>query len=78
MATKSLSMRSRAIEAAEWDDDTYDLTIVFVGRRGAVYYLYPNVGPDLIQDWMEAKSQGQYFHAYIKQLSSRIVNNPYK
>lgn len=73
MAVKHLPMHSTAIEAAEWDTDTWDLTIIFRGRRGAIYYVYPNVGPDLINDWMQAKSQGQYFHAYIKQLSSHIL-----
>ena len=68
---------SRAIEMAEWDEDTDELGIIFVGRRGAVYYLYPNVGPDLIEDWQNAKSVGQYYHAFIKHLSSRVVNNPY-
>ena len=73
MAKQTIQMHGRAIEKLIYDDDTEDCIVVFVGRRGAVYYLYPDVGRDLIRDWQKAPSHGQYFHKYIKHLSSHEV-----
>lgn len=75
MAIQTLPIQSSAFWSVEWDDDTLDLFVVFDGARGAPRYTYPGVGEDLIKDWMNAASQGSYFHKYIKPLASSTIRN---
>lgn len=60
-------VQSNQVKAVGYDAPTQTLAVTFT-RGPWTIYQYPNVSPDLHQQFMEAESKGTFFGAHIKAL----------
>ena len=61
--TKEVPVASSAVQSFDYDPKTQDLNIKFVG--GSKKYLYPNVPPEVVTEFMDSPSKGKYVNSVI-------------
>lgn len=54
---------SSNIAAAQYDQETLELVVTF---KNGTSYMYSPVPGNVVTDWSNAQSSGQYFNAFIK------------
>ena len=59
---KTFTARSSFIEEISYDEDRQILTVTVKGRQ----YTYYRVPASVVEDFVNAPSQGRYYGAYIK------------
>lgn len=57
---------SEAIASIDWDPESLDLRIVFVGGRGGGEYVFPGVPESVVRGFIDAGSAGSYYNAQIR------------
>jgi hypothetical protein len=66
---------SSMMTAVDYDDDSAELDITFVGGKT---YRYSEVPPDVYDELVEAESKGEFFNRRIKDrfVYSEVVGRP--
>ena len=63
----SVLIPSTAIDSYHWDPKTEEAQVRFKG--GDTTYSFPNVPREVMEDWGDAQSKGEYYNTFVKQYS---------